>query len=51
MEATSGNSCDAAGGTLPPGEENIMDPDENAPYDSDFDMTDDSEDSDFLLRY
>lgn len=50
MEATPDNSRDPLGGTTPPGEEHIMDSDDDVSYDSDFDMIDDSEDSDFYLE-
>ena len=51
MEATSGNPRDPAGSSPPPLEESSMDEEIHvAYYDSDFNITDESEDSDFCFE-
>ena len=50
MEATSGNPRDPAGSSPPPLEESSMDAEIHVPYDSDFDITDESDDSDFCFE-
>ena len=51
MEATSGNPRDPAGSSPPPLEESSMDAEIHvAYYDSDFDITDESDDNDFCFE-
>ena len=49
MEATAGNSRDTADETHPPGERGSMDTHMHVSYDSDLEITDESEDSDYYL--
>ena len=50
MEATSGNPRDPAGSSPPPLEERSMDSEIHVAYDSDFDITDESDDSVFCFE-
>ena len=49
MEVTSGNPPDTADETHPPGEIGSMDPHMHVSFDNDFEITDESEDSDYYL--